>query len=90
MSDRRIVQCFGVKRRPKKPAKFCRRTYVWTAGGLSGNFGGKGVQNCPYCGNLPDFIHPVNRWRNGEISQEEAQAIFARDYNQDGTRKNNS
>ena len=45
--------------------------------GISGNFGGKGVQACPYCGTMPDFKHPANRWLNGEFnSAEEAQAAM--------------
>lgn len=90
MSDYRRVQCFGVSRKPKKAAKMCRRQYVWKAKGSSGNFGRKGIQSCPHCGTLPDFSHPVNRWLNGEISQEQAQEIFSREYNNDGTRKNNT
>lgn len=88
MSDHRIVQCFGTKVRPRKPARACRRRFMWTARGSSqGNFGRKGAQACPHCGTLPDFKHPVNRYLNNEITGEEAQAIFQRDYNQDGTRK---
>ena len=74
MSDRRIVQCFGTKRKPHKPDKECRRKYVWTARGISGNFGGKGVQACPHCGTMPDFRHPYNKYLNVDISYEEAAA----------------
>jgi len=75
MPDRRIVQCFGVKRRPGKEAKLCRRRFLWTArGASSGNFGGKGVQACPYCGTMPDFKHPYNKFLGGSITEEEAKA----------------
>ena len=77
MPDHRLVQCFGIKRRPGKEAKYCRRSYQWTAKGIAGNFGGAGVQACPYCGTMPDFKHPTNRWYNGEFkSAEEAQAAM--------------
>ena len=72
MADYKIVQCFGVKRRPHKAAKYCRRRYLWTAGALVNRFGGRGVQACPYCGTLPDFRHPYNRHLAGEFSEEEA------------------
>lgn len=75
MADRRIVQCFGIKRRPHKADKVCGRKFVWTASGASsGNFGGKGTQACPNCGTLPDFQHPYNRYLNQEISYEQADA----------------
>ena len=76
MADRRIVQCFGVKRRPRKADKVCGRRFLWTARGASGNFGGKGSQACPHCGNLPDFQHPFNRHLNGEMTYEEAAAAM--------------
>ncbi len=72
MSDRRVVQCFGTKRRPRKQDKSCHARFLWTAAGLSGNFGSKGTQACPKCGTLPAFSHPVNRWLNQEISEDEA------------------
>jgi hypothetical protein len=72
MTDQRLVQCFGIRRRPGKEAKLCRRRFLWTAAGTHGNFGRKGTRGCPHCGNLPDFSHPINRALNGEISQDEA------------------
>lgn len=79
--DRRVVQCFGVKRRPRKQAKECRKQYLWIASGSSsGNFGRKGPQACPSCGTIPDFTHPINRYLNQELTQEEAQEILRRDY----------
>lgn len=75
MSDRRIVQCFGIKRRPGKPDKPCRRRFLWTArGASSGNFGRKGAQACPHCGTMPDLAHPFNRLLNREITEEEARS----------------
>ncbi len=74
MADYRIVQCFGVKKRPGKPAKNCRRRFMWTAKAMARNFGGKGTQACPYCGTLPDFQHPFNRYLAGNITEEEAKA----------------
>lgn len=77
MSDYRIVQCFGTKRRPKKEDKPCRRRYLWVAGGASaGNFGRKGAQACPHCGTFPDFRHPFNRYLSGEISEEQAKEMM--------------
>lgn len=73
MPDRRIVQCFGIKRRPHKEPKVCRRQWMWTArGASSGNFGRKGAQACPYCGTPPDFKHPYNRMLAGELTRDEA------------------
>ncbi len=73
MSDNRIVQCFGTKRRPHKADKTCGRRFLWTARGASeGNFGRKGTQACPHCGTMPEFRHPYNRFLNGEITYEEA------------------
>lgn len=77
MSDRRIVQCFGVKRRPRKQDKDCRRKFIWTARGASaGNFGSKGVQACPHCGTSPDFRHPFNRFLNREMTEDQARAAM--------------
>ncbi len=77
MSDHRLVQCFGIKKRPKKPAKYCQVQYLWTAkGAAEGNFGRKGTQACPNCGTLPDFKHPINRYLNGELSQEQAETML--------------
>jgi len=77
MSDYRIVQCFGIKRRPKKPAEICRNKYLWVArGASSGNFGRKGAQACPYCGTSPDFKHPYNRHLGGELTLEQAEAAM--------------
>ncbi len=87
MADRRIVQCFGTLVRPRKPAKPCRRKYRWSAKGASYNFGPKGVQACPHCGTMPDFKHPINRYWNGELTQEQAQELLQRDYNPDWTKK---
>ncbi len=72
MADRRIVQCFGVKKKPHKADKICGRRFLWTARGASGNFGSKGSQACPHCGTLPDFQHPLNRYLNGELTLEGA------------------
>ncbi|MBD3260345.1 MAG: hypothetical protein GF334_01485 [Candidatus Altiarchaeales archaeon] len=73
MGDFRIVQCFGVKRRPGKPAKICRRRFIWTAADAGrNNFGRRGTQACPHCGTLPDFTHPYNRYLGGELSYEQA------------------
>jgi len=49
---------------------------MWTASALSHNFGGKGVQACPYCGTMPDFQHPFNRFLGGELSEEAARAAM--------------
>jgi hypothetical protein len=77
VSDSRIVQCFGVKRRPRKPARVCRQKYLWIARGASaGNFGRKGTQACPNCGTAPDFRHPLNRYYNRELTYEEATAAM--------------
>lgn len=77
MGDRRIVQCFGIKRKPGKPDKACGRKFLWTArGASSGNFGSKGTQACPHCGTLPDFQHPFNRYLNRELTYEEAEAAM--------------
>lgn len=76
MPDHRIVQCFGTKIRPRKPAEACRQRYLWIAAGTSGNFGRRGTRACPNCGNLPDFQHPANRWLGGEISQAEAEELM--------------
>lgn len=76
MPDYRLVQCFGVKKRPGKETKLCRRRFKWTAAGLSGNFGGKGVQACPYCGTMPDFAHPYNMYLVGQLSEEEAKTAM--------------
>jgi len=72
MPEQRIVQCFGTKVRPHKEAKRCRRKYHWTAKGVSGNFGRKGAQACPYCGTPPDFKHPLNRYYVGELTYDAA------------------
>jgi hypothetical protein len=77
MSDHKLVQCFGTKRRPHKQDKPCRRRFMWTArAGGKHQFGRKGTQACPHCGTLPDLGHPFNRYLNGEISEEEAQAMM--------------
>jgi len=88
MSTNRLVQCFGTLVRPRKQAKDCRRRYLWTAIGSSATqFGRKGVQACPHCGTMPDFVHPVNRYLHGELTQEEAQEILKNEYNPNWTRK---
>ena len=75
MSDRRIVQCFGIKKRPHKQDKICRKRFLWTAvGSTMSHFGGRGTQACPYCGTLPDFQHPLNKYLNGDLTQAEAEA----------------
>jgi len=76
MPDRKVVQCFGTQRKQGKPDKPCRRQFLWTASALSHNFGGKGVQACPYCGTMPDFQHPFNRFLGGELSEEAARAAM--------------
>jgi len=76
MSDRRVVQCFGIKKKPHKADKVCGKQFLWTARGASGNFGGKGNQACPHCGTLPDFQHPFNRYLNREMTYEEAEAAM--------------
>jgi len=76
MPDYRVVQCFGIKVRPGKLTKQCRRRFMWTAAALSGRFGGKGTQACPYCGTLPRLDHPLNRYLGGEINEEEAEAAM--------------
>lgn len=81
MSDYRIVQCFGVKRRPGKPDQLCRNKYLWIASGASaGRFGRKGTQACPNCGTLPEFAHPVNRFLDNELSKEAAEALLPEYY----------
>ena len=76
MGDRRIVQCFGIKRRPHKADKVCGRKFLWTARGARGNFGSKGAQACPHCGTLPDFQHPYNQHLAGTMTYEEAAAAM--------------
>ncbi len=88
MADQRVVQCFGIKRRPGKADKVCRKQFLWIAkGASSGNFGRKGPQACPGCGTLPDFRHPVNRYLGGTMTQEEAQAMLRRDYDENWMKK---
>ncbi len=83
MVDRKIAQCFGTKVRPRKPAKPCRKKYLWTAKGSSaGNFGSKGSSCCPSCGTFPDWNHPINRYLSGEIDQGQDQEILRRDYDE--------
>ncbi len=88
MAEQRLVQCFGTKVRPHKEAKRCRRKYRWIAIGVSGNFGRKGAQACPYCGTPPDFKHPLNRYYAGQMTLEEAKAAM-NDYLEEWE-KNNS
>ena len=77
MSDVRIVQCFGTKRRQHKEDKSCRRRFMWTAfGNGKTQFGRRGTQACPHCGTLPDFTHPFNRYLSGEIEEAEAKAMM--------------
>ncbi len=71
--DRRLVQCFGIKVRPHKESKVCTKRFLWTAKGAGRNFGGKGVQACPFCGTMPDFNHPFNKYLGGYITYEEAE-----------------
>lgn len=74
--DFRLVQCFGVKRRPKRQPEKCRKRYIWAATGATQyRFGTKGTNRCPHCGSEPDFRHPFNRYLNGEITLEEAEAL---------------
>jgi len=88
MATHRIVQCFGTKVRPRKPAKPCRKKFLWTAKGSSaGNFGRKGIQACPSCGNLPEFQHPINRYLNNELTGDEAKAILKKDYDENWLKK---
>jgi len=75
--DRRIVQCFGIKKRPHKEDKVCKKLWRWTSRGASqGNFGGNGVQACPNCGTLADFQHPYNQYLANLITYEEAAAAM--------------
>ena len=77
MADYRIVQCFGTKRRPHKQDKECRRRFLWTSKAAGGtNFGRRGTQACPHCGNLPNFTHPYNRYLAGELTMDEAEAAM--------------
>ncbi len=77
MSDVRVVQCFGVKKRPHKEEKQCRKRYMWIARGASAHkFGRKGAQACPNCGTPPDFTHPYNRYLSGELDDVQAQALM--------------
>jgi len=77
LSDYRVVQCFGTKRRPGRPEQTCRDKYLWAAAGATaGNFGRKGVQACPNCGTPPDFRHPLNQALNGDITIEQAEAMM--------------
>ncbi len=73
MADRRVVQCFGIKKRPHKETKVCGRRFLWTARGIAGNFGGKGTQACPHCGTLPDFRHPFNQYLDGALTYQQAE-----------------
>ena len=77
MADHRIVQCFGIRRHRGKKDRWCQKRFMWTAKAASRNFGSKGVQACPYCGTMPDFTHPFNRWLNGEMSADDANAAMA-------------
>jgi hypothetical protein len=75
MSDVRIVQCFGTKRRPHKEDATCRRRFMWTAlGNGKTQFGRRGTQACPHCGTMPDFRHPLNKLLAGEIDPAQAEA----------------
>jgi len=75
MSDYRIVQCFGVKKRPHKQDKRCRKRFLWKASGTGKHqFGSRGTQACPGCGTLPNFKHPYNKYLSGDITYEEAVA----------------
>lgn len=77
MSDRRLVQCFGTKRRPRKADQACRRRYIWTGVGTGKHhFGSTGAHACPHCGSLPEHGHPYNRYLNGELTFEEAEAAM--------------
>lgn len=77
MSDHRIVQCFGTKRRPHKEDRPCRRRFLWTArGNGKTQFGRRGTQACPHCGTMPDFRHPFNRYLAGEIDEAEAKSMM--------------
>ncbi len=77
MADRRIVQCFGIKKKPHKADKICGRKFLWTARGASaGHFGSNGTQACPNCGTLPDFQHPYNQHLGGLLTYEEAAALM--------------
>ena len=77
MSDRRLVQCFGTKRRPHKADKPCRRRYIWTGVGTGKHqFGSRGAQACPHCGTLPEHAHPYNKYLNGELTFEEAESAM--------------
>jgi len=71
--DRRIVQCFGIKKKPHKEDKVCMKKFLWTArGAASGHFGSNGAHACPNCGTLPDFQHPYNQFLAGLITYEKA------------------
>jgi hypothetical protein len=76
VGDRRVVQCFGTKRKPGKADKPCRKQWLWTARGANGNFGSKGCQNCPHCGTMPDFQHPFNQYLSGDLTHEQAEAAM--------------
>jgi hypothetical protein len=43
---------------------------------MQNQFGGRGVQACPYCGTMPQFGHPYNRYLDGQITEEEAEAAM--------------
>lgn len=75
MSDHRLVQCFGVKKQPRKPDEPCRKRWLWSAAGATKHrFGRNGTICCPNCGTSPDFRHPFNKYLNGEMSEEEAKS----------------
>ena len=88
MADHAVVQCFGIRKRPRKPDQACRKKYLWTAqGASSGNFGRKGVGWCPSCGTMPNHGHPINRYLAGTLGQQEAQEILRRDYDENWMKK---
>ena len=77
MADVRLVQCFGLKRRPHKEDKICRRRFMWTAAaGGKHHFGRRGTQACPHCGCMPNLAHPYNRYLGGELTMDEAEAAM--------------
>lgn len=77
MSDVKIVQCFGVRKRPHKQDKQCRRRFMWTALGTGkSHFGRRGTQACPHCGTLPNLAHPLNRYLGGDITEDQAMEMM--------------
>ena len=77
MSDYRLVQCFGIKKQPHKPDQPCQKRWMWSATEANKyRFGRTGTNACPNCGSFADFKHPYNKYLNGEMNKEQAEAAM--------------